>query len=475
MRLWFTLLFLGWGQEHVNKQDQDKALAQKKNKKILIVSGLSVWEAFLNNILNHGLSDSEKKPIVKIIPMSHPGIAVTTEFDTDIVKHKLWNQNLFSNPTRSPDVIINAYNAQDMFLPKRGWKTAEDYDYYHQQRQVIQDFIRASLLSACATPPVVINVDDYVGNQHGPVMADNTQARVLQLLSDYYEVALVSYAEVIRRLVYASEHSPLEHTNIEDWTSDWAVLSSETAESIMEHGNVGPIALTMTMAYAFLSLTVGYCSHQSTKLAEPDYSLMKEEVFQLADQVIPPVLNTDLCLTNVSDFWQEEKDKKQNNPQCNPESCEFAFWGGMQQTASELEDYLGLYIKEKSGWTLADGGRLIAEEEEASLLLVIPSISTLGETDKVIRIFSSRQDSEVEASKLEWELSVHTNRRGRKGFLMGTIDGVHDSPATVALPTTIKLGKNMFHNGTSSIELKLQLVEGHEFEVVAMTFCDDLS
>jgi hypothetical protein len=53
------------------------------------------------------------------------------------------------------------------------------------------------------------------------------------------------------------------------------------------------------------------------------------------------------------------------------------------------------------------------------------------------------------------------------------INGTHDSPATVALPTNIPISSDLVSNGTSAVDLRLHLVEGESFEIISLMFCDD--
>ncbi|CAB9496947.1 expressed unknown protein [Seminavis robusta] len=446
-------------------------------------------EHLINSMLRSGDADKKRK-IVKITPKFHPLVPVTTEFDTAIVKNGLWKQQ--------PDVIISSFTAEDMYLPKRGWDTATDINYYHHRRQVIQEFIRACLdLQPCPRQqsPLLINIDDYVvGNAHnnqlvqlGPVLAETTQARVLQLLSDYYGTALVSYAEVVRKLVYASKnlHSPLVQN-----------LAKTLSSSDRQHGTVdseylGPIAMTLTLAYSFLKYTVTYCSDQAIHKSDEENPIIALSIRQLAETV-PPQLNTDLCLTNVTKFWEEEHQHR--NEHCSgaelvarataatTSSCAFAFWGSTQATEQDLEGYLTKFVSDKRGWEARPGGQLVATQNGAAVSFTFPVPSASQQQKRwSIQLFSTVKDAAASsvASKLKWEVSARGKRRSRRleqqqnatsTSTSGIVEGTHDSPHTVALPSTIWLD-NLQGMVPSHVDLKLELVEGDEFEIVAMMFC----
>lgn len=455
-------------------------------------------ETFLNAILNHGIEEGNKRAIIKITPMySPPELDVTTEFDTAVMKHNLWSDYIYE--TGGPDVIITAFNGQDMFRPNRDTNTAKDYDFYHHQREIIQDFFRTCLqYRPCGTneakdPPLLISVDDYVGNKHGPVMAENVQARVLQQLSDYYETVFVSYAEVIRKLVYASSdnRSPLTHNSFKDWMSLTAATSHTNKPATMEHLFLGPIAMTLTLAYSFLRYTVSYCEEQSST---QDYALVEQEVFSLVDDVIPPILNKDLCLNNVTELWREEKSKQEKAPPCNGNNCAFAFWGGTQDTKDMLDEYLHKFVHDgdMEGWQTRHDGRLMATEGGATMRLQMKAVESLpgNWTIKLFSVYKDAEDLDSTHGLLQWELSPKRRRNRRMlehhphnnytkvqprralqdSTATGFIEGTHDSPSTVVLPTIINVDPSLL---ASPLELTLHLDEGDYFEIVAIMFCAD--
>lgn len=435
-------------------------------------------EVFLNNMLNHGRPKLERKAIVNIYPMYAPDLAVTTEFYTEVIRHELWSERM--KEAGGVDVILTAFNAQDNFTPKRGLNAAEDIDYYDHKRKVIQEHIRTSLETRQCTstrqePPIQINVDGYVGN--GLVMAENVQARVMQQLSDYYETAFVSYAEVIRKLVYASDdnRSPLLHTSLKDWTGDWqhSVNAKQKDTKMIEHGFLGPIAMTLTLAFSFLRYTVSHCEDKVN--SKPDYAIVSEEVFKLTEEVPPPELNTDLCLTNVSSLWQLEKSKQaerddfcRQNPYRQPQMCSFAFWGATHKSREELESYLRKYCPSdgRVGWD-ADRGRLVATQSGAALSFRFKSVRP-ELTNWKIKIFSAYEDSAASfRSKLQWKLSSGVDA---EGTATGIIEGTHDSPTTVVLPTIIPVDQSLL---AGELKLDLNLIEGDRFEILAMMLCNE--
>jgi len=455
---------------------------------IVVEDGKCQWhnrlEEFINKLLNGSVSIQEKWDIIKVTPIYPPGMDTRTELNTDIVRNGAWDHYL-SPAAVGPDVIMSMYGAQNMFLPKRDWKTANDIEYYHQHRKVIQEFIRAcSQVPTCSAttkshaPPLVLLVDEYVGNQQGAIMAENVQARVLQLLSDYYDdTALVSYAEVVRKLVYASDQKSSWLTA--DGTGSVEETPTNPSLGMFQHQTAGPTAMIITLAYSLLKYTVSYCSEQSiASIRNEDDSdicvLMPKDVVVLANGIPPPVIDTDLCLTNISAFWRTEEKARQDqrheicqsaleaDNKTSGGDCTFAYWGGIQSTEGELDTYFQPFLRgPKIGWT-SNGGRLIAIQEQASLHLHFSPQSSDTQNGS-IRIYSMRRDGAFSVrSSLLWELSAQGKAK------VGMIEGTHDSPATVAWPTVIELDEETV---TGGIDLKLQLIQGRTFEIVGMFLC----
>jgi len=529
-------------------------------------------EAFVNMVLNRmhhhhqqqqesSNRPSQRHAIINIFPMYHPPyISTTAEFDTAVVQNRAWLDFIAaSNDGNGPDVILSAFHAHDMYPPERSVKAAEEINYYYQQQNIVQDFIRACLqppvqcdassssTSAAAPkasktyePPLLIVTDDYVGNQQGPIMAENTQARVLRLLSDYYEIGFVSYAEVIRKLVYLSEDSPLEHSLLKDWTSHLDEQLQTTAtttashvtenkqqasvEEIIQHGMVGPIAMTLTLAYSFLKYTVSFCAAEQRPSSTTVSSItegvsiddvMLPEAVDLVENIIPPNLDTNVTLGNIKMLWNAEKDATQEKCQQAKSTmhtkCVFKFWGGIVGTKEKLTNLLEQYIQQGTtigGWTPLDGGRLSATQEKASLNLRFSLPPSPQQHRWFIRIFSVLHDkTKFPTARLQWDVSAVSDgfktrqRRHRRALfhgdynnsnttktdlenrwlqqissqpphtMAGIIEGTHDSPSTVALPTTIDIDPILLSASTTAINLKLELIEGNAFEIVGMFVC----
>jgi len=98
--------------------------------------------------------------------------------------------------SNGPDVIINSYSTNDGSCIKT----------FDEMRSAQQDFIRAALESkACDTPPLVISVDEYLDDAGGAknhLSEELLYAMAAEQLAKWYDTVAISYADVVRDIVY---------------------------------------------------------------------------------------------------------------------------------------------------------------------------------------------------------------------------------------------------------------------------------
>jgi len=145
--------------------------------------------------------------------------------------------------SNGPDVIINSYSTND-------GSTMLTFDL---MRRAMENFIRAAALEskACDTLPLVISMDDYLGNAGGAknrLSEELEYAMSAEQLARWYDTVAISYADVVRDIVYKD-------------TSD---------ATFFTHGNVhfGHLAhqtVAWSVAFAFLELLDNYCIAMTSK------------------------------------------------------------------------------------------------------------------------------------------------------------------------------------------------------------------
>ena len=89
------------------------------------------------------------------------------------------------------------------------WDMTEDADSGYVVANVVrvrvQEFIRTALSSRpCSIPPLVVNVDDYLGPLHNSILGELSYKTTLTQLAKWYDTVAISYAEVVRDIAYAN-------------------------------------------------------------------------------------------------------------------------------------------------------------------------------------------------------------------------------------------------------------------------------
>jgi hypothetical protein len=77
-----------------------------------------------------------------------------------------------------------------------------------QKREIAQQFIRACRdAGPCVEPPMIVYLDDYLGNRNNLILAENANGWLTQEMSEWYGAMYISYASAVRRLVYANQQA----------------------------------------------------------------------------------------------------------------------------------------------------------------------------------------------------------------------------------------------------------------------------
>jgi hypothetical protein len=201
----------------------------------------------------------------------------------------LYSSGLLPSPA---DIIIDAYASQEMaFEPQTDRVVTPSFANAMLQRR--QDFVRSVLLENCHLPttkPLLILLDDHFGTTG--LLTDSLSTRVLQRLTDWYQVPFVSFGKVVRPLLYDNE-------------SPGASIQISTG-------------IASSLAFAALDFTIEYCSSlPQQRHEEMEHALiLKEGVQQLVESVLPPPLDLDLSLQQVSAKWRKTAAEEHRQVQC---------------------------------------------------------------------------------------------------------------------------------------------------------------
>jgi len=344
-------------------------------------SALCAWPSRLERLINT-LAGFE------LVQVSNLAVSATTlRFGTPLIKYWFYPNELLPD---GPDIIISSYSSNE----QSNEDTTKSVKFANRARNRIQEFITTCRKARPCKPPLVLFVDDYLGNFQDNILGEMTFSKITTELAEWYgEVMHVSHADVVRRFIYAD-------TTETTFTSPWPIDTATHKLEVQVHfGMAGHVAIAWSILYAMVDVVMGYCENQVfVEKMKKHSGVFSEQVADLVNTVPPPKLRPELLLQDVSREWQDNAARTQRSLlECDTlESksppCTFAFLAGVQGwNAEELHAFLQPYLIENTGWETAmdygAGGAikkpgLVATEAHASMTLHLTHI------DKEVRMIN---------------------------------------------------------------------------------------
>ena len=303
---------------------------------------LSPKECAWGNRLGGILNQVFQMPLVEV---TNIGVGGTNTATGTI----LLDYDLLPLAARNPDIVINGYSTSDM----HAWTVAEaghsNATLGDQMHTMVEAFYRNATLmrrqqSDCSeeeqrqrqqaqgeespVPPLVVHLDDYLGNEQREIVATMEGSSSVQSLARYYGFPSMSYADVARDWVYGDTH--------EYWFSPEGWYNAKKKDAPMET-EIHPqmrvhIIAAWVIAYNFLHMTTTFCSlepwrraavpgldgdnilHQSyedTRQLLPQLPALRGENTpkgkpRVPPKSIPPLLTKSLSLENISEVWNQD-------------------------------------------------------------------------------------------------------------------------------------------------------------------------
>ena len=378
--------------------------------------------------------------IVKVYNLAVGG--TNLELATPLIKYWLYPDFLLPD---GPDVIISSYSTNEQHTYPYRIDTTNTTAFATGKRRRVNDFISAVHNSRpCDEPPFLIFLDDYLGNQQDRILGETTYNKVVTELAEWYgDVMHVSYADAVRRVVYADTEETI-------FTPAWPIVEKgELAgqQKVEPHfGMGGHMTIAWALVYAIAQALAGFCENEMfveemARMKRP--TMIPHQVTELMSAVPPPRLTTDLMLSNVTQAWQQNAREWQRNRQatCSDDTfgkapCLFAFIAGPAGTVRnsvQLRRYLKPYTVENDGWVpvvdLAAGGwsrklGLVASKDKATLTLKLTNIEKEIRTVNLQTLKSYGE--KWEGSKARFTLKVQHPGKSEWADTFD-IEGFHDS------------------------------------------------
>jgi hypothetical protein len=419
--------------------------------------------------------------VIQILNLAAGG--TNTGLATPMVLYQLYEQGSPLFPT-GPDIIVNAYTTNDAFVASHDIDITNSTTFQEERRDLQQQFIRSALRSRpCSPLPLVAYFHDYVGNFHDRLLGEHANNHAIHELSDWYHTALISYSDVIERIVLANAKE--------------VAFSALWEKQIDVHfGMQGHFAASWVAAFGALQAVVDHCEDEY-RVKESSFDQQHSAaVMDLVERIPPPVLNRETRWSTISDEWKAEKERiaQEDRELCGTTAgnssatmssevvpCVLAFianTAGTVRTKQALNKYLGPHISANVGWVAKDdisqGGwsnklGWVANEPHASMTLFVDNIHTQA---RFIRIFHLKSYGD------EWlNSTVHGEVRSidanNNAEVVGEfkLEGFWDDKFSLTIPYTLDLDGKAIQPG-NRIELSLKLTGGSQFKITSIMICN---
>ena len=418
--------------------------------------------------------------VIQVTNLSVGG--TTTGLSSTILKYKLFPPTHEFLKDQGPDVVINAYSTNDSFHYGEENNTY-DIAFQERLRETTQGFIRACQMSRpCSHLPLVVYLDDYIGNQHNLILAENANGWLVHEMAEWYGAMFISYASVARRLVYANQEETI-------LTAPWP-WESPKGNVEVHFGLSAHIALTWAAAFSFLSAAVDFCDdeYDDHVLSSLFPDQFPQNVFDMVERVPPPVLNAHTQIQTISDTWAEgaKVDSANKATHCSVnethvEPCAIAFVAapsGSVRNAQQLNQFLRRYTQNTQGWGAAVSLSLGGWSQKLGYVANAPNATTT--------LYRDTTPSEVRALRVfylksygpEWEGSsaLFTLRGLKEGSIIMeksfTLDAFHDSNTSLSYQHELYLTPEEELPAGIRVELTIQLVRGQSFKIISLVICN---
>ena len=111
--------------------------------------------------------------------------------------------DLLPEEARDPDIVINGYATNDMHVLTVLEAQSGNQTLGQRVFEITQEFVRTVLEDKpCRNKPLLIHMDDYLGNEQREILSTMELSQAVGTLADYYGFARVSYANLVRDIVY---------------------------------------------------------------------------------------------------------------------------------------------------------------------------------------------------------------------------------------------------------------------------------
>ena len=466
----------------------------------------------------------------------------------------MWDYSLLPDDVPYPDVVINAYATNDMHYNSIQDAIARNVSLADNLLNLGQEFIRLVLTpkgsdddddddddddedgcnnSRHRPPPLLLYLDDYLGNEQNEVLTTLLSSQTIHLLSGYYGIGSMSYADAVRDIVYGDTR--------EWWfSSNWYEKTDTYTRAV--HPNMGfHISMVWIVAYNLFNLVTTYCSlpiisttttnnkanHQRQRRQRRrhhtgieitsngiwDYghtnrSLLTDVSLRYTKELVggpkqkprclPPPLTPDLSLEYITELWNDEHDRNvklwstylectgrdvvvsasdNNDTYRNyasiPKPCIYSWVAKLERkldNPARLTDRIAKYLTSNDGWGAMDDNNKLGWVPMSG----IGSKFTM-EFKKIVQPVRAVTWMIMRSYGEKWDGSMLSVEVWSNGVLLARqdIEGYHDKKTSETYNIKMRLdGKGGGALTGSDLKINFALIGGTTFKISGMAICD---
>ena len=363
-----------------------------------------------------------------------------------------------------PDVMVNAYSVNDNLFDWRGTAdNTQSYDHLKRTLHKAQAFVRTARQSKpCQTPPVVLFVDEYVGNQNKKLLGEDIRNDGVRLVADYYEMGYVRRSDQAHILVQTNETllSPSWFKN-DQWATE------------VHFGMPGHVQMALVTAYYVLEEVVQYCQEKPPTTTASSERLPPPLDFATPWSTLPSLWRTTAAPTTTDRAHDCAKTAWTHAP-----PCPLAFVAtptGTAKSPLQLHNYLKSFVQSNTGWLEVKNKRdgwqnklgYVATEKGAKVTMVLESLE--NRVRVVTLQFMKSYGDLWDGSEAEFVVQIH-----RGDVLKHTetfrLEGYHQSNTSISYEHVQDLGEHYAELG-DRLTFSMELVAGPQFKVMALMLC----
>ncbi|EEC45197.1 predicted protein [Phaeodactylum tricornutum CCAP 1055/1] len=392
--------------------------------------------------------------------------------------------DLLPELTKHPDILINAYSTNDMHISTMRSAAGEETSLRDTVFRMAQSFARLVMdPTSCGRRPLLLWLDDYVGNEQREIKGITQLSQEIQVLSNYYGFSFISYANVVRDWIYGDTHGSL-------FSPSWYTNGRFVRQ--IHPGQVMHLATSWIMAYNLLELATAYCTTElwndsatanpSTDFPQPVRTPGQEKLFdsmryQPKPNSLPPYLTDHLSLTNVTDEWNKAAQVKKTICPTDNEGtrCIFSWISGVdrKETVNSIQSVFSSIVKIPGAWDVGDdtGRKKYGWNTSLRGSQLLFEFTGLNQTVQTVTLFPMKSYSEkwrestavVEFfakpdSHLDW---AYLTSLVVQGFHFKNTSEMYTIP--VKMPTEVAV--------RADFRVRLTLTNGTTFKLMGLAVC----